>query len=214
MNVRNYQKELDEVICRTEASGECPKLLLHVCCAPCSSWCLAYLTPHFAVTVFYYNPNIDSAEEYRRRANEEMRLLKEMPFVNPVRFVMGEYEPERFYEMAKGHEKDAEGGERCELCYEQRLREAAAFAKRENYDYFTTTLTISPMKRADLLNRVGERVAREFNVRFLPSDFKKKDGYKKSVELSKQYGLYRQDYCGCVYSKAEAARRNGRKVEN
>lgn len=213
MNARNYQRELEALIAENEASGTVPRLLLHVCCAPCSSWCLEYLAPHFEVTVYYYNPNIDSAEEYRRRAEEEERLLREMKLPRPVGFLKGPYEPERFAEMARGHEKDAEGGVRCFLCYEQRLRKTAEVAKEGHYDCFTTTLTISPMKRADVLNRIGEQVAKEYQIPFLPSDFKKKDGYRRSTELSKQYSLYRQDYCGCRYSKAETMRKRAEKRE-
>lgn len=212
MNRRNYQRELEEIIRRNEASGAIPKLLLHVCCAPCSSYCLEYLTPHFDVAVFYYNPNIDSEQEYLRRAEEERRLLRELPLGRPVRFLEGPYEPERFHLMAEGHEREAEGGERCGLCYELRLRKTAETALRLGFQFFTTTLTISPLKSAERLNSIGEKVGKERGLPFLPSDFKKKDGYRRSVELSRLHGLYRQDYCGCSYSRAEAERRRAEKT--
>ena len=201
MNQRNYQKELDEIIRRNEASGTVPKLLLHACCAPCSSYCLEYLDPYFDITVFYFNPNIDDEAEYRKRVAEEQRLIAEMPLSRPVRFLEGPYVPEEYHALVKGHEKDPEGGERCGICFEQRLRAAAAAAARLGYDFFTTTLTISPLKNAARLNGIGEACGREAGVPFLPSDFKKRNGYKRSTELSREYGLYRQDYCGCSYSK-------------
>lgn len=207
MNQRNYQRELEELIRKNEASGIVPKLLLHVCCAPCSSWCLEYLNHSFDITVFYYNPNIDSEEEYRRRAAEEQRLLKEMPFTRPVQFLEGAYAPEEFRALARGHEADPEGGERCGLCFAQRLRKTAETARSLGFDCFTTTLTISPLKNAARLNEIGERVGLEAGIPFLPSDFKKRNGYKRSTELSAQYGLYRQDYCGCSFSRAEAEKR-------
>ena len=207
MNQKNYQRELEQLICQNEASGAVPKLLLHVCCAPCSSWCLEYLNPYFDITVYYFNPNIDEPEEYHRRVAEEQRLLREMSFQRPVHFLEGAYIPEAFHELVRGHERDPEGGERCGLCFEQRLRSTAEAAVKGGFDYFTTTLTISPLKSAARLNEIGERVGRELGVAFLPSDFKKKNGYRRSTELSREYGLYRQDYCGCVYSKREAEQR-------
>ena len=206
MNRRNYQKELEQIIKSKEASGEFPKLLLHACCAPCSSWCLEYLNPHFDITVFYYNPNIDNEEEYRKRVLEEQRLIGEMPFLRPVRFLEGVYEPEEYHRLTKGHEADPEGGERCGICFSQRLERTAETAARLGYDYFTTTLTISPLKDAERLNAIGEEAGRAWGVEFLPSDFKKKNGYLRSTQLSAEYGLYRQNYCGCSFSKAEAAR--------
>ena len=207
MNQRNYQRELDNLVKQNEASGIVPKLLLHVCCAPCSSFCLESLAPHFDVTVFFCNPNIDDPEEYHRRAEEEKRLLREMNLPRPVGFLEGEYSPERFHEAVRGHETDPEGGERCGICFELRLRESAKAAKAGGFDYFTTSLTISPMKSAPRLNAIGERIGAEEGVAFLPSDFKKKNGFLRSTELSREYGLYRQDYCGCSYSKREAAAR-------
>ncbi len=207
MNQRNYQRELSNLIKTNEASGTVPKLLLHVCCAPCSSFCLESLTPHFDVTVFFYNPNIDDAVEYRRRIAEEQRLLLEMPLPRPVAFLEGVYEAELFHAAVAGHETDPEGGERCDICFALRLRASARAAKAGGFDYFTTSLTISPMKSAPRLNAIGERTGAEEDVAFLPSDFKKKNGFLRSTELSKEYGLYRQDYCGCSYSKREAAAR-------
>lgn len=203
-NKRNYQKELEKILCKPEEKGK--RLFLHSCCAPCSSYVLEYLSIYFRITIFYYNPNITFEEEYQRRVEEQKRLIdtlnqKKQGF--EIDFVEGDYVPELFYEMAKGHERDKEGGERCFLCYELRLREAAILAKRGEYDYFTTTLSISPLKNAERLNEIGERLSKEYGIAYLVSDFKKKNGYKRSIELSKEYDLYRQDYCGCVYSKVE-----------
>ena len=208
MNKRNYQKELEAQIKSNEASGVFPKLLLHACCAPCSSWCLEYLSPHFDITLFYYNPNIDDEEEYHRRAEEARRLIREMPAPRPVHFLEGTYDPDRWHRLVKGHEADPEGGERCGICFEERLRKSAETAAALGFDCFTTTLTISPLKDADRLNGIGEAEGAAAGVAFLPSDFKKKNGYLRSTELSREYGLYRQDYCGCSFSKAEAHRRN------
>lgn len=203
MNNRNYQKELEKIIERNQNESRVPRLLLHSCCAPCSSYVLEYLSRYFAITVFYYNPNISPREEYEKRVEEQRRLIEKLPAKHPITFVAGEYEPDRFYEMAEGLEKEPEGGKRCFGCYRLRLTEAAKLAKEGGYDYFTTTLTISPLKNAGKLNEIGEELAGIYEVEHLPSDFKKKNGYKRSVELSGEYGLYRQDYCGCVFSKAE-----------
>lgn len=199
----NYQLELDKIISKIEAtsSDKPPRLLIHSCCGPCSSYVLEYLSNYFDITIFYYNPNIFPEDEYNRRANEQEKLIKTMPLKNSVSFVRGEYEPKKYYELVKGHENDPEGGERCFLCYHMRLEEAAKMAKKGGYDYFTTTLTISPHKNAGKLNEIGEEVGKLYETAFLPSDFKKRNGYKRSIELSKDYGLYRQNYCGCVYSK-------------
>lgn len=200
MNQRNYQKELEKIICRHQEKGEVPRLLLHSCCAPCSSYCLEMLSRYFFVTVLYYNPNIYPPEEIRLRADEQKRLIAAMPTEHTVTYVEGCYAPERFYEAVKGHEQDPEGGERCFLCYRLRLEEAAREAKKGGFDYFTTTLSISPLKNARKLNEIGEELGKVYGVAYLPSDFKKKDGYRRSTELSKEYGLYRQNYCGCVFS--------------
>ena len=201
MNKRNYQKELEAQIKSNEASGVFPKLLLHACCAPCSSWCLEYLSPHFDITLFYYNPNIDDEEEYHRRAEEARRLIREMPSPRPVHFLEGTYDPDSWHRLVKGHEADPEGGERCGICFEERLRKTAETAAALGFDCFTTTLTISPLKNAALLNDIGFEMGEKYGVAWLPSDFKKREGYKRSIELSREYGLYRQNYCGCVFSK-------------
>lgn len=203
-NKRNYQKELEHVITEAEREGKIPRLLLHSCCAPCSSYVLEYLSNFFKITVCYYNPNIYPPEEYKERVAEVERLIKEIPQKHPIRFIGGEYTPELFYEAVKGHEADPEGGERCRLCFMLRLTEAARLAAEAGYDYFTTTLTISPLKDAEQLNTLGEEAGLRYGVSYLSSDFKKKNGYKRSIELSKQYNLYRQNYCGCVFSKKSA----------
>lgn len=198
--IRNYQKELDKILSDFESKGIVPSLLLHSCCAPCSSYCLEYLTNYFHVTIYYYNPNISYKEEYDRRVQEQIRLIKAMPVKYPISFLEGTYEPEVFYQIAKGLEDQPEGGERCFACYELRLLEAAKCAKENGFDYFTTTLSISPHKNAAKLNEIGEKTGAVYGVSYLNSDFKKRNGYKRSIELSKEYDLYRQDYCGCVYS--------------
>lgn len=203
MNKVNYSKELDKLIANNQKEGKIPTLLLHSCCAPCSSYVLKFLSNYFKITLLYYNPNIFPPEEYSKRVAEQKRLIDEMDFVNDVEFVEGRYVPDEFFEMAKGYEKEPEGGARCFLCYELRMREAAILAQKGGFDYFTTTLSISPLKNADKLNEIGEKLSKEYGVKHLPSDFKKKEGYKQSVELSKEYGLYRQDFCGCVYSRKE-----------
>jgi hypothetical protein len=199
----NYQKELDHLIEKLEASGTPKKLLIHSCCAPCSSYVLEYLTKYFEITVFYYNPNIYPEEEYHRRAEEQQRLIREIPKGYPITFRQGTFEPKDYYETVKGLEGEPEGGQRCFRCYRFRLEEAARMAKEGGYDYFTTTLSISPHKNAEKLNEIGRELAAEYGVNFLPSDFKKKNGYRRSIELSREYNLYRQDYCGCVYSMRE-----------
>ncbi len=204
---RNYQKEMEGLMEGFKREGKRPSLLLHSCCAPCSSYVLEYLSQYFDITVYYYNPNIAPAGEYEARVREQERLIGEMKVPGPVRFMAGEYVPEDFYAAVKGYEKVPEGGERCVKCFELRLEHAARMAKEGGYDYFTTTLSISPMKNAARLNEIGQRMAAAYGVPYLVSDFKKKNGYKRSVELSGEYGLYRQDYCGCVYSQAEARAR-------
>lgn len=206
MNQRNYQRELETIIESSIKESRVPRLLLHSCCAPCSSYVLEYLSQYFAVTVYYYNPNISPKEEYERRIEEQRRLICELPAVHPVSFEAGPYEPERFYEAARGYEQETEGGARCLRCFRLRLFEAARLAAAGGYDYFTTTLTISPLKNAAALNAIGEEAGALYGVVHLPSDFKKKNGYKRSVELSSRYGLYRQDYCGCVFSKTPKLR--------
>ena len=217
MNKRNYQKELDKVL---EGLDYRPSLLIHSCCGPCSSYVLTYLSKYFDITVLYYNPNIYPPEEFDKRKKEQKRLIEALNrdlrisdeedgiSVMPegsadIRFVAGDYDPEVFFEMAKGLEDVPEGGERCFKCYELRMREAAIMAKEGGYDYFTTTLSISPLKNAEKINEIGEELEREYGVKHLPSDFKKREGYKQSIELSRKYDLYRQDYCGCVFSRRD-----------
>ena len=207
MNKRNYQRELEAIIGDPASKGK--TVFLHSCCAPCSSYCMEYLCRVFRLTVFYYNPNIFPEEEYRLRAAEEKRLIeaynaeiregKREGF--PIQIVEGEYQPARFFAIAKGYETLPEGGERCFRCFELRLSETAKAAKEAGMDYFSTTLTISPLKNAEKLNEIGEELGKEYGVPWLPCDFKKKNGYKRSIELSAQYGLYRQNFCGCVFSK-------------
>lgn len=196
----NYQKELDKLLAQLEKEERVPSLLLHSCCAPCSSYVLEYLGQYFNITVFYYNPNIFPESEYTKRILEQQTLIGQLRVKYPVSFIAGSYDKDRFYEMAKGLEHVKEGGERCLKCYELRLRESAWIAKSGGFDYFTTTLSISPMKNAARLNEIGLRLQEEYGVNYLISDFKKKNGYKRSIELSKEYGLYRQDYCGCEFS--------------
>ena len=200
--MRNYQKELDEIIEQQQARGEVPRLLLHACCAPCSSYCLEYLSQYFSITLFYFNPNISPAAEYAHRVAEAKRLVASLPVKHPVSFLEGTYDPQTFFDAVKGLEQEPEGGKRCDVCFRLRLQEAARQAKEGGFDYFTTTLSISPLKDADKLNQIGEEVAAAYGVPHLPSNFKKKNGYKRSIELSKEYDLYRQNYCGCVFSKA------------
>ncbi len=203
--VRNYQKELDKIIEDAGArEGGAPSLFLHSCCAPCSSYVLEYLRQYFWITVFYYNPNITEDAEYRKRVEEQKRLIaayNQKAQGYAIEVLEGDYEPDLFFQIAKGLEACPEGGERCFACYELRLLETAKRARAGNYDYFTTTLSISPLKNAAKLNEIGEKLAASCGVAWLPSDFKKRDGYKRSIELSKEYELYRQDYCGCVYSR-------------
>lgn len=207
MNKINYQIELDRIIDDLQKENKVPTLLLHSCCAPCSSYCLSYLADYFKITIYYYNPNISPVEEYNKRVEEQKRLINELPVKYKVSFREGTYEPDKFFEMAKGLEDVPEGGERCFKCYEMRQREAAIYASENDFDFFTTTLSISPHKNAAKLNEIGLNLEREYGIRYLVSDFKKKGGYLKSIEYSRQYDLYRQNYCGCIYSKLEAERR-------
>jgi len=213
MNKINYQKELEKIIASLQGPA---RVFLHSCCAPCSSYCMEYLRRYFDLAVFYYNPNIMNEEEYRKRVAEQKRLidaynrLEEQEVANgtetevftlrKISFVEGEYDVARYLEAVKGLEDAPEGGSRCGRCFELRLRETAKVAKELGMDYFTTTLTISPLKNAQLINEIGNRIGEEVGIAFLPSDFKKNNGYLRSIELSKEYGLYRQDYCGCDFS--------------
>ena len=207
---KNYQKMLEATIAGLKEQNRVPTLLLHSCCAPCSSYCLEYLSQYFHITVDYYNPNIYPEEEYHMRVQEQQRLIRELPAKYPIAFREGAYDKERFYEMARGMEEEKEGGERCFKCYRLRLEEAARAAKAGGFSYFTTTLSISPHKNAQVLNELGKEISDAFGVPYLYSDFKKKNGYRRSCELSTEYHLYRQDYCGCPFSKAEAEERKRR----
>ncbi|MBR5339532.1 MAG: epoxyqueuosine reductase QueH [Lachnospiraceae bacterium] len=199
---KNYDQLMEEALNARASSQYVPRLLLHACCAPCSSAVLERLSPHFRITVLYYNPNIFPEDEYRKRVEELKRLVSESDYPNPVEVLEGLYEPERFFSCVKGLENEPEGGKRCAECFRLRLKEAVRAAREGAYDYVTTTLTISPQKNVDLLNRIGEEEALKAGVTWLPSAFRKKGGYQRSIELSKEHGLYRQDFCGCVYSKA------------
>lgn len=205
----NYQLILDKTLKGVEASNTCPKLLLHACCAPCSSYVLEYLNKLFEITVFFYNPNITEAQEHKKREDELIRLINTMPKTNKIDFISTRWEPQDFTEIAKGKELEPEGGTRCFECYRLRLKKTAQLAKEMNFDYFTTTLSISPHKNAQVLNGIGAELQDEFCVNYLFSDFKKRNGYKRSCELSELYGLYRQDYCGCVYSKQQRRQNDG-----
>ena len=198
MNTKvNYQKELEKLIKNISPNV---KLLLHSCCAPCSSYVISYLSNYMDITVFYYNPNITEREEYMKRAKEQQRLISEMPTAHKVSFLEGNYDDSCFFEAVKGYEDCREGGDRCKICYRLRLEETAKVAKLNGFDYFSTTLTISPLKNALAINEIGNDLAEKYSVKWLPSDFKKNEGYKRSIELSRQYSLYRQNYCGCVFS--------------
>lgn len=204
---RNYQKCLDAIVGNMTAKK---RLLLHSCCAPCSSYVLEYLQQYFDIWAYYYNPNITEQEEYEKRIRELNRMAGEMnrEYAWGIHVLEGDYEPERYLDAVKGLEHCEEGGERCRKCFELRLSKSAEYAAANGFDYFTTTLTISPLKNASMLNEIGEEMGARYGISFLPSDFKKKGGYQRSIELSKKYGLYRQDYCGCVFSK----RRHGSKL--
>lgn len=218
MNAINYQKELDKILKDQERKRLLPgddqkvkTLFLHSCCAPCSSYVLEYLCRYFHITVYYYNPNISDDEEYRKRVKEQIRLIngynreieEAVRCGYPIQIMEGDYEPQRFYEAVRGYEDCPEGGERCSHCFDLRLRETAKRAKESGFDYFATTLTISPLKNAPKINEIGAALAKEYGVIWLPADFKKRDGYKRSIELSAEYDLYRQNYCGCAYSLRE-----------
>lgn len=197
----NYNQKMEEIIEKHRQKNEVPKLLLHCCCAPCSSAVLERLANDFEITVYYYNPNISLESEYYKRIEELKRFIKEFKTKNPVHFISGDYNPSLFFDLTKGLEKEPEGGKRCYVCYEMRLIETARLAKENNFDYFTTTLSISPHKNALWLNEIGENLSKQFEIGYLYADFKKREGYKRSIALSNEYNLYRQDYCGCSYSK-------------
>ena len=204
----NYQKVLENIIKGNEQIGKIPKLLLHSCCAPCSSYCIEYLSKYFDITLYFYNPNISKKEEFNKRANELTRLVDSMPLTRPINVIIEQYEPNEFYEIAKGLENEPERGKRCEECFKLRLERSAQYARKNNFDYFTTTLSISPHKDAQLLNEIGKELSMKYTIPYLFSDFKKKNGYKRSIELSTEYDLYRQNYCGCIYSYKESLMTN------
>lgn len=210
MQKKNYQIMLEKLISEIP-EGKVPRLLLHSCCAPCSSYCLEYLSQYFSITLLFYNPNISPKEEFDKRTEELRRLVSQLPMKHPAEVVVPEYRPEEFYSAVKGMENLPEGGERCFVCYRLRLQKAAQYAAQNGFDYFCSTLSISPMKNAAKLNEIGEELSEIYPVRLLPSDFKKKGGYLRSIELSREYGLYRQNYCGCVFSKQESRRREQEK---
>lgn len=210
----NYSQQLSKLIEKLQKEGRTPHLLLHACCAPCSSHCLEYLSKYFRITVFYYNPNISPKEEYTLRIEEIKRFVQEFKSENEITLIEGKYEPERFFQVVKGLEQEPEGGKRCEQCFKLRLSEAAKLAKELNADYYTTTLSISPLKNAELLNKIGKEEGDAIGVTHLPSDFKKRGGYARSIELSKEYNLYRQNFCGCVYSLQEAKAREAKRKES
>ncbi len=199
MNKTNYQLELDKII--AGLGDEVPRLMLHSCCAPCSSYTLKYLAEYFDITVYYYNPNISPIEEFDKRYDEQERLISQLPVKHSVSLIKGEYSYDDFLDIARGYEDIPEGGERCFRCYRMRLESTARLAKEQGYDYFCTTLSISPLKNSQRINEIGFEVAEKYGVKWLPSDFKKREGYKQSIELSREYNLYRQNFCGCVYSK-------------
>lgn len=194
----NYDLKMEEEI--EKIKEEVPRLLLHACCAPCSSSCIERLSKYFRITIFYYNPNITNEEEYKKRLEEVRKFIKRFKTENEVEVIGGRYDPNEFFEIAKGLENEPERGARCYKCYNLRLEESAKYASENNYDYFATTLTLSPYKKSDWINKIGEELDKKYKSKYLYSDFKKKNGYKRSIELSKEYGLYRQNYCGCIYS--------------
>lgn len=203
----NYQKILDNTLADISKNGKTPVLLLHVCCAPCSSYVLEYLTEFFNIVIFFYNPNISPNEEYIYRLNEVKRLVRELPLKNSVTIIEGDYSPEVFFSLAKGLENECERGLRCQKCIAHRLEIAADMAKKIGADFFTTTLTISPHKDSEFINSAGGEIAEKVGIPYLFSDFKKREGYKRSIQLSAEYNLYRQNFCGCVYSKMANAER-------
>lgn len=199
--MKNYSIELEKMVQNLKST---PTLLLHSCCAPCSSYVLNYLSKHFKITVLYYNPNISPKEEYEKRKQEQIRLIQEMPFENKVDIMDCDYDNDQFETLVKGLEEEREGGSRCFRCYRLRLEKTALLASQNHYDYFGTTLTVSPYKNSQKLNEIGYDLEQIYHIPYLYSDFKKKEGYKKSIEFSKIYHLYRQNYCGCVYSKKQS----------
>ncbi len=207
---QNYQLLMQKEIEYTKSLSQKPTLLLHACCAPCSSAVLEVLAEHFDITIFFYNPNISPRGEFDYRLEELHRLLREMK-LEGIKIVAPEYNENEFFVIAKGNEHLPEGGARCKDCYRLRLEKTAEYAENNGFDYFTTTLSVSPYKNAQALNEIGSELSVEYGVKYLLSDFKKGDGYKRSCQLSREYNLYRQNYCGCVYSKAQAEKKEENK---
>jgi hypothetical protein len=201
MEKTNYQRLLDAEL--KDLSGKAPRLLLQSCCGPCSSYVLEYLAQYFSVTVLFYNPNIQPKSEYDLRLENQKKLIAALPVPNPISFMEHDYDGESFVRAASPLASEPEGGARCTVCFRLRLGETARLAREGGFDYFCTTLTVSPHKDAERINSIGRELAEEYGVRWLPSDFKKRGGYARSIELSRQYGLYRQNYCGCLYGKGE-----------
>lgn len=197
----NYQLELEKII--KENEGTTPTLLLHSCCGPCSSYVLEYLSKYFKITILYYNPNIDTLFEYNKRYNEQIRIIKELPVINKISIIEVPYNNLEYLNYIKGLEQELEGGSRCSKCYLLRLEKTAQLALKNKFEYFTTTLTVSPYKNANKINQIGQMLEKKYHISYLYSDFKKKEGYKRSIILSKEYNLYRQDYCGCIFSKKD-----------
>lgn len=209
----NYNKIMEEELVKITESKEIPSLLLHSCCAPCSSHVIETLTPYFNITILYYNPNIEPLEEYEKRKEEEIKFINRYPSKNKLEFLNCDHENEQFKTISKGLEQEREGGARCIKCYYLRLEKTAKIAKEKNFDYFATTLTVSPLKNSKKLNEIGEYLSKKYDIKYLYSDFKKKEGYKHSIEMSKEYGLYRQDYCGCIFSKKQREEEKLKKSE-
>lgn len=210
----NYQLEMESIIEKEMLQHRIPKLLLHSCCAPCSSYVLETLSSYFEITIFYYNPNIYPEREYIKRKDEEKKFIMQFPTKYPVHFLDCDYDSNSFYSIAKGLESLKEGEKRCYLCYQLRLEKTAQEAKNNHFDYFGTTLSISPYKNSEWINEIGITLEEKYRISYLKADFKKKNGYKRSIELSNIYHLYRQDYCGCIYSKVERERQKQEKSSN
>ena len=197
----NYDKMLGELLEKHRIQGAVPKVMLHSCCAPCSSYVIEYLSQYFYLTIFYYNPNISPKEEYEKRKKEQIRLINSMPTKYKVDIIDCDYDNDLYESSIKGLENEPERGRRCEVCFKLRLEKTAMIAKKKGYDYFGTTLTVSPYKNCSMINEIGLFISNKLDIKFLISDFKKRNGYKRSIELSHEYNLYRQNYCGCKYSK-------------
>ena len=192
----NYDKVLQDIISNLTTRK---KILIHSCCGPCSSYVIEYLNKYFDITILYYNPNIYPFDEYQKRLATQEKIAY---ILNPnIKVINAKYDKDEYYKLIKGHEKDKEGEERCHICYRMRLLYTCLYAKEHNYDYFTTTLSVSPYKNSEIINNIGKELESKYNVNYLYADFKKRNGYKRSIELSKEYNLYRQDYCGCIFSK-------------